>query len=695
MVSLEEFEKTNPDREAKDISVKEKEARAAFYATNPDHLVEGKPVPTIPGSSLRGMIREIVEILSYSRMRWVSAMPYITFRAIAASRESREDPLTEPYRALIGSFSRKVQAGYLHHLPSGSWQIHPAQLPRDKGWPEQGAFLKVKEDRIPSSAITGFKQFNREDYKPRYSRVSFGVEKRRGKRGESLVVVTQIGDPERQYLYAGTLVCSGNMLETASQGQPSPRKNHALILSEDPKARPLPIPQQVLKDYSNSLTNFQRQELWGGPHGCLQEGAPVFYLVEGQKVLWFGHTPNFRVPALNPATGRVATPLDFVPESVRRSQQPDMVDAIFGWVEEKDGVSGQRAGRVFVSDAQFIGSTNGVWLTAKPLAPSVLGGPKATTFQHYLVQDKREGHNPDDRKSLAHYGSNPATTAIRGYKLYWHKGANPRISATEEEMQQKESQLTRIAPLKPGVQFTFRVYFENLHDEELGALAWALQLPGEPERTYCHKVGMGKPLGMGAVAITARLHLTDRKQRYARFVAHGQLVTGEHQEETQRFIEAFEKFVLREKQIAPTTSRLAEVERIRALLILLEWREGSPEWLEETRYQLIEHPQHDNEYKERPVLPDPLAVRGERATFAPEPHSTASADYKTGTVKDFGLESGRSYGFLIPDGEPGNIFVHVSNLSVGLKSLQRNQRVIFKIRPGRKGLEAYDVRLAE
>jgi len=206
---------------------------------------------------------------------------------------------------------------------------------------------------------------------------------------------------------------------------------------------------------------------------------------------------------------------------------------------------------------------------------------------------------------------------------------------------------------------------------------------------------MGKPLGMRAVTITARLHLTDRKQRYARFAAHGRLVTGERQEETQRFIEAFEKFVLREKQIAPTTSRLAEVERIRALLILLEWREGSPEWLEETRYQLIEHPQHDNEYKERPVLPDPLAVSGERTTFDPEPQPTVRADYKTGTVKDFGLESGRSYGFLIPDGEPGNIFVHVSNLRGGLKSLQRNQRVIFKIRPGRKGPEAYDVRLAE
>ena len=60
MVALEDFEKTNPNREAKDIPAEEKEARAAFYATNPDHLVEGKPVPTIPGSSLRGMIRETV-----------------------------------------------------------------------------------------------------------------------------------------------------------------------------------------------------------------------------------------------------------------------------------------------------------------------------------------------------------------------------------------------------------------------------------------------------------------------------------------------------------------------------------------------------------------------------------------------------------------------------------------------------------
>jgi hypothetical protein len=45
------------------------------------------------------------------------------------------------------------------------------------------------------------------------------------------------------------------------------------------------------------------------------------------------------------------------------------------------------------------------------------------------------------------------------------------------------------------------------------------------------------------------------------------------------------------------------------LLAMLEWRKVNDAWLDLTRYMEIERgPQKVNEYKERPVLPDPLAV---------------------------------------------------------------------------------------
>jgi hypothetical protein len=45
----------------------------------------------------------------------------------------------------------------------------------------------------------------------------------------------------------------------------------------------------------------------------------------------------------------------------------------------------------------------------------------------------------------------------------------------------------------------FTVWFHNLAEVELGALLWALELEGEG---WEHRLGLGKPLGMGAVRIT-------------------------------------------------------------------------------------------------------------------------------------------------------------------------------------------------
>jgi hypothetical protein len=152
------------------------------------------------------------------------------------------------------------------------------------------------------------------------------------------------------------------------------------------------------------------------------------------------------------------------------------------------------------------------------------------------------------------------------------------------------------------------VSFENLRDYELGALAWALQLPGDKDKSYCHKLGMGKPLGMGAVKITTSLQLTERGNkdggRYATLFKEGSFADGANQTDRQRFVEAFEGTVL--ARIAPEKRRLSEVGRIRMLLTMLQWQEGSSQWLEQTRYLKIEL----NEYKERLVLPDPLVVSG-------------------------------------------------------------------------------------
>jgi len=708
MVTAEEFERLS-GKGSSELSVDEKEKLARFFEIN------GKPL--IPGSSLRGMLRSIVEIVSYGRIRWVASQPTFTFRAVAAPKD---DPLAADYQKVIGKFAANVRAGYFEQ-DGDKWFVRPAKLPNRL--PEckdsKEAFLKIKEDRIGSGDIPGFVRLSSPNYKPAWHPVRFEARLGRTKFGKA-VFVDQIGGEGSGFANKGVLVCSGNMAESGKKSDKrSKRTTHAIILERDTQARRIEVSRQAIEDYLKGMTPFQEEELgaWnqGGKkgRGCLADGAPVFYVVEGNQVVCFGHSPNFRIPMRLSGDKRAATPHDFVPIEMRNDLRPDFADAMFGWVEDNsaDGNSppGQRAGHVFFGDARYVGDANGIWLSDKPVAPHTLASPKPTTFQHYLVQDKQAGHDPDDKVSLAHYGTPPDETQIRGFKRYWHRGPSPDILATEKE-RSLEKQLTRIRPLKPGVRFRFRIHFDNLHPAELGALLWALTLPGEAGKTYAHKIGMGKPLGMGAVKLSLKsLMITDRRSRYTRLFAVNAWNTADEQRDPGEYIAAFEKYVLDELgETNRGKRRLAELERIRMLLAMHEWQ-GPP--LSETRYMEIEREidkgQFVNEYKERPVLPDPLAVAArvnpKAAQQVHQPDKRPShggktmsvSGYEEGRVIRFGLGPMQDFGFIKPDSGGPDVYVNKSKLARGVTTLRQGQRVRFKRAPGVKGDQAIDVQVIE
>lgn len=588
-----------------ELTVAEKKERAHFFTTG-DTKVEDRLQPVIPGSSLRGMIRQMVEVLGYGRIRWAADKPKMFIRAVAASKF---DPLREPYDELIGRFAKNVKAGYLlHDDKEDKWYIMPARL-----WPTGEQYIKIKDSQIKDFRLPGYLDFNHEDYRPQVHAVSFEPETRHGKQG-NFVQINEMGTRDA-YRIKGNLVCAGNMLEADRGSTKSPRAKQVLMLLPNSKQSAVAIPEQVIDDYLDSLTPFQREELsdWSSDKGCLGHLKPVFYIVRDGRVLAFGHSPNFRIPSLIENKGRAATPYDFIPNNHKGRQEPDLADAIFGWVEEPDGPDGSRAGRVFFGDAKFVSAgKDGVWM--EEIIPKILASPKPSTFQHYLVQDKNEGHDPDQNEQLAHYGSARSTTQIRGVKHYWHRGKNPDIKARDLERDndgkiKNESQLTRIVPLKPGVTFSSRIYFENLKPEELGLLWWALALPADDNKTYCHKIGMGKPLGMGGVDIKPTLTLTTRPKRYQSLFASDQWQAAEETANPQTYIADFEQYILKNVSPNERRTRFTQMERIRMLLAMLTWREDDPAWTEATRYMEIEYgPRKLNEYKERPVLPDPLEV---------------------------------------------------------------------------------------
>lgn len=69
-------------------------------------------------------------------------------------------------------------------------------------------------------------------------------------------------------------------------------------------------------------------------------------------------------------------------------------------------------------------------------------------------------------------------------------------------------------------------------------------------------------------------------------------------------------------------------------------------------------------------------------------------DQQTGTVKWFNPDKG--FGFITPDAGGEDLFAHFSEIkSDGFKTLAEAQRVLFEVKPGKKGMQAANIRAAD
>lgn len=632
------------DQTNENLTQEQRRRKANFF----HHSTSADPV--IPGSSLRGMLRTLVEIISFGKIEKVSDKPKFFFRAVAAESD---DPLSTIYNL------DRIRVGYLEFdHQQNKWFIHPAQKLDNK------FFKRVKEesikDQLPS--LIPMKELK---YIPQYIEISFNL--------SDPISVSEGLDQDKSH--HGWLVTSGNMLENqlekTTERETLLRKNHYIVGEIDKSKQKLEISSGAIRDYCDSLTKFQQGEekpfkdnranRFKKQTGILQDGLPIFYCepkTPDNLVILFGQSPNFRIPYSSENNRRAASAKDFIPEEVgefAKTETPipgevgestkiDLADAIFGFVRRKKQPRQQsRAGRVFVSDALYTNHEQGLWLDEQTTTPHILATPKPTTFQHYLVQTS------SGKQELKHYASGSNQTVIRGHKLYWHKRSDIQTKVSEAEINKKRSQYTEIKPINSKVSFEFVINFENLTNIELGALLWVLVLASsdsnqlkllnlDDKDKYLLSLGIGKPLGMGSIEIEKfqliidDRHSTQPQKRYTQLFDGNNWLTGNNNpvtpDEYSVYLDEFAEYVVTnvDKNDLPEGCLdgqglgLKDLPRIQMLLAMLSYNFPPSA---DTRYMEIERdvkntylgkPVKDgestkDEYVDRLVLPTPFQVK--------------------------------------------------------------------------------------
>ncbi len=531
---------------------------------NPDFFSPGG-ILRIPGSSLRGMIRTLVEIVSFGKFESFDDKR-LYFRAIGDTSKLGTD-----YRRTMvdekNYYFPKVKAGLLKKTGYKEYKIYPSKEI------EGTQIYRINFDK-KTGVIDGTRNLKLEPFEfktiffkpvaPK-NHTHYRFNKRTNQRESFLLRYAKLQSisltQDENHPNKGFIISSGPM---------NKKHMHWVINEPEENHEGIEVPEDVIKDYQDDKGRKAPDILKKANEN--RNGVPCFYITDSSgRILAFGHTAMFRLPYLK-------TIGDHVPPQLKDKEITDLATAIFGDTDN-------RASRVFFEDAIFDGEPQSVLM--KTEIPKILSGPKPTCFQHYIEQKTENLQNHP--KNLAHYNSdNP----IRGYKLYWHRDANNWIETDKENIAKHGTQYTKITPVKEGTIFHGRIRFENLSKVELGALLFVLDLPED----LAHKLGMAKPLGLGSVRIKPVLYLSDRQKRYKELFSEW---TGiEKSADINGFKKAFENYVL--NKLDERKQSLWEIDRLKELKRMLDIKSKPDN--NKTAYMEL------GEFRQRKILPKPMEL---------------------------------------------------------------------------------------
>ena len=472
-----------------------KEGEVRFYRLPDD-------TPAIPGASLRGMIRNVMEIACFAKMALIDDRRFSLRDLTGRTKDDYTKRL-----------ANKSKAGWLFFDDKDSekrgWKIKPCRFGRVTHHQIAGhARLDANTFGEPHGGASGVKSAHPRGSAPRKYALWEGaagasrrvevIERARPARFQSRTAddASQSNVPDCEIVpRAGDGTTSGTLVIT---GQPNPKKKREFVFFEtDDGPRELdPKVWQAFVDIHETQHPSVEWQYWRERHfkDRRKDLIPIFYLEEDEKITAIGLAMMFKLGGVR-STHELRNAVQAQPDD----KELDLVEAIFGRVGKTPELC--LRSRVSFGTARL---TNADAVRLDMTEPTVLGSPKPSYFPTYLRQDS----DPKDRGRLA--PGKPYITYMKpeaqlaGWKRYpVHPpgtAALPGLNAANQNAKQVQIRLQTLRGTAGATpRFTARLRFHNLRPFELGAVLWALRF-GERDDLR-HAIGMAKPHGFGQLAI--------------------------------------------------------------------------------------------------------------------------------------------------------------------------------------------------
>ena len=442
--------------------------------------------PAIPGSAIKGMLRNVLEIATFGHFAQVDNVR-MGVRDIAEASNFYSDLMDEKH----------IHAGWLTY-DRGHWYMTPCSIARV----EQREIIRhfeidedewnFKDSDNPSN--------NNLSARARYQllqglrQVGFYHKKIENVSENQPVTTVALVDSAQEAGTVSETMFNGFIVVTGQPGKDftHPKSKHKDFIFYDPRAKErVKVPERIIADFMFIHQDSDEWRYWRNEleQNRADPGIPVFYKKAGSGIHSMGLAMMYKLAYENSVHDAIAN----TNSAHIRPERPDLAQLMFGRVDESasDGRNNLR-GRVNFGLARVEDPNNTLWKTMTEAL--VLSGPKPTYYPAYIDQ------NRGGRTKYAYKTLMDSDAELSGWKRYPVRDNYQEPELTQKVRQNKQVQV-RLQTVPARTKFTGRVRFHNLLPAELGALLWATNFGGAPLAS--HGLGAGRSFGFGQVRLDA------------------------------------------------------------------------------------------------------------------------------------------------------------------------------------------------